>query len=123
MTKHYDVMTLDEVKTALAGLPAGARIQGVDGEWFSDRGSYRNLALLASDTKLLPAADLFRILEDATGQTMTGWKGGEFEVQGGNVVAITDEEGRSGEHICGLDILDPATNTWEFVTVANAYII
>lgn len=104
-------MTIDEMLERLKNFDDNMKVRVSDGNYFtgnfgSDRADYRDMYLenttLEKEAKVKTVGDLIRVLNGALKQgRMTGYKGGEYEIEGYTIVTI-GWEGFCGNHICDL---------------------
>ena len=100
MSKTYQRMTLDDLIDALDKL-GDTPVRGLSGEVYSYRGYYERNATapcgLTHTGRLL--ADLYR---KQIGKDMQGWKGGDYRVDGGELIYYTSQRD-TGPCIIGLE--------------------
>ncbi len=113
--KIYRELTLSEVIDRLRGLPADARVQGLDGILHSDRGWYDRSATEPNNLAGWGAQELADVLEKQIGKEIYGWKGGEYYVDAFKPIYVA-EYGSTGPAIGGFEY-DPVEDVWEPVGV------
>lgn len=119
--KVYKVKTLSELILELKLLPAGAFVRGIEAPAFihSDRGYYERNALVPTSDATQRAHSLASFLEEQIGETMYGWKGGEYVISGAKPVAFA-AEGDTGPYIAGFALLGDVPNLYGPVLIYSA---
>lgn len=106
-----DIMSLADLLDHLKRLPATAHIGGLSANFCSYRGYYEHLAIEPGPG--VAAGDLLVALGSQVGQSMTGWKGGTFPIDGSCLVFVA-YEGETGPKLAGFNGTEPilAKDTW-----------
>lgn len=108
MTKHYEPMTIEDLLDALDEMSADTTVEGLSDRFDSYRGYYKHVAVEPGDG--VTAGALAAAFRNRLGETMTGYKGGEFEIHGDCYVFVA-AYGYTGPMLVGFDNGEPVTCT------------
>ncbi|ANA86610.1 hypothetical protein PBI_CLUBL_112 [Gordonia phage ClubL] len=100
----YEPFTLGRLIKNLRDLPPDTEVRGLDGMVHSYRGWYERNA--TTPTGLVrTAAELADFYQSEIGETMGGWKGGDYIISADELIYYADY-GDSGPLIIGLEPVD-----------------
>lgn len=102
MSKIYKRMTLRELINALRALPEGAIVTGFDTDIESYRGYYERNAVEPDEGTIIPASLAAYELESQIGNSITGYKGGDYVISADELVYYASY-GKTGPSIIGLE--------------------
>lgn len=106
MKKHEDQMCLGEVINALSAFTAASLVgfdfagMSVD-TYCSYRGYYEDLCLIPC-RGFKRVDEVLRLLKEADGDVVEGWKGGSYEINSSSPVWVSFEGCNSGTIITGV---------------------
>lgn len=107
MKKHEDQLCLGEIIKALGAFDA-ASLVGFDfagmsvGTYCSYRGYYEDLCIIPS-RGFKRVDEVLRLLKEADGDVVEGWKGGSYKIDAASPVWVSFEGCNSGTIITGVD--------------------
>lgn len=90
-------LSLSELINRLEDEPANKRIAVGFHQPCSYRGYYEDLAFVVTGPASI--ADMLAAARSALGTTYEGWKGGDYQMDGGTEVWLVMEPGRTGESL------------------------
>ncbi|AMS02724.1 hypothetical protein BJD55_gp042 [Gordonia phage Yvonnetastic] len=114
--KTYQRRTLNDLIAGLEMLPYDAPVRGLDGCVHSYRGYYERNATKDLRGGFRKAGDLAARYRASIGDPIHGWKGGEYKVQGEELIYYADY-GDTGPCILGLEPNDQGV--YELILLAD----